>query len=73
MTTAGRLDLAFVPAGTEGFDDLLGGAVRYQVYGVQLLAASLSDIARSKRATDRPQDRQDVLLIEEMLRMGDPT
>jgi hypothetical protein len=72
-TDAGRVDLAFVPAGTEGFEDLRGGALRFRVYGVELLAASLSDIARSKRAADRPQDRQDVLIIEEMLREGGST
>ena len=70
VTDAGRVDVAFVPAGTEGFEDLQDGAVRFQVYGVELLAARLQDIARSKRAADRPQDRQDVLLIEEMLREG---
>lgn len=68
VTRAGRLDIAFVPSGTEGFDDLARGAVRFEVYGVELLAASLDDIVRSKKAADRPQDRQDVLVIREMQR-----
>lgn len=68
VTKAGRLDIAFVPSGTEGFDDLARGAVRFAVYGVELLAASLDDIVRSKQAADRPQDRQDVLVIREMQR-----
>ena len=68
VTSAGRLDIAFAPAGTEGFDDLCRDAVRFDVYGVELLAASLEDIVRSKKAADRPQDRQDVLIIREMLR-----
>lgn len=68
VTKAGRLDIAFVPSGTEGFDDLARGAVRFEVYGVELLAASLDDIVRSKKAADRPQDRQDVLVIREMQR-----
>ncbi len=68
VTAAGRLDIAFVPAGTEGFDDLVGDAVRFDVYGVELLVASLNDIVRSKEAADRPQDRQDVVIIREMLR-----
>jgi hypothetical protein len=68
VTAAGRLDIAFVPSGTEGFDDLVVDAVRFDVYGVELLAASLSDIVRSKEAADRPQDRQDVVIIREMLR-----
>ena len=70
VTTAGRLDIAFRPSGTEGFDDLVRGAVGFEVYGGKLLAASLGDIARSKEAADRPQDRQDVLIIREMLRSG---
>ncbi len=68
VTAAGRLDIAFVPAGTEGFDDIVGDAVRFDVYGVELLVASLEDIVRSKEAADRPQDRQDVVIIREMLR-----
>ena len=68
VTKAGRLDIAFVPSGTAGFDDLARGAVRFEVYGVELLAASLDDIVRSKKAADRPQDRQDVLVIREMQR-----
>jgi len=68
VTKAGRLDIAFVPSGTGGFDDLARGAVRFEVYGVELLAASLDDIVRSKKAADRPQDRQDVLVIREMQR-----
>jgi hypothetical protein len=68
VTAAGRLDLAFTPAGTRGFDDLARGAVRFDVFGVQILAAGLPDIIRSKEAADRPQDRQDVLVLREMLR-----
>lgn len=68
VTEAGRLDIAFAPSGTAGFDDLARGAVRFELYGVELLAASLDDIVRSKKAADRPQDRQDVLVIREMQR-----
>ncbi len=68
VTAAGRLDIVFVPSGTEGFDDLCRDAVRFDVYGVELLAASLNDIVRSKEAADRPQDRQDIVIIREMLR-----
>jgi hypothetical protein len=38
------------------------------VFGVELLAAGLPDIIRSKQAADRPQDRQDVIVLREMLR-----
>jgi len=67
-TSAGRLDIAFEPSGTGGFDDLAPGAVRFDVFGVELLAASLVDIIRSKEAADRPQDRYDVIVLREMLR-----
>ena len=67
-TSAGRLDIAFLPSGTEGYDDLARGAVRFEIFGVELLAAGLEDIIRSKEAADRPQDRQDVAVLREMLR-----
>ena len=70
-TSAGRLDLVFKPAGTDGFDDLASGAVRFDVFGAELLAADLPDIIRSKEAADRPQDRQDVLILREILRRRD--
>jgi len=68
VTSAGRLDVAFVPAGTGGFADLAREAVHFDVFGVDLLAASLADIIRSKEAADRPQDRQDVLILREIVR-----
>lgn len=67
VTTAGRLDIAFVPSGTSGYDDLSRGAVQFDVNGAVLLVARLEDIIRSKVAADRPQDRQDVAVMREML------
>jgi hypothetical protein len=67
-TSAGRLDVAFTPSGTDGYEDLAKGAVAFELFGVKLLAASLEDIIRSKEAADRPQDRQDVAVMREMLR-----
>lgn len=72
MTSAGRLNVVFVPAGTEGFADLTRDAIRFEVFGVELFVASLADILRSKEAADRPQDRQDVLVLREMLRRKKP-
>jgi hypothetical protein len=68
VTDAGRLDLAFRPSGTTGYDDLAPNAVRFEVYGHTLLAARLEDIIRSKTAANRPQDRQDVEIMREMLK-----
>lgn len=67
VTSAGRLDLAFEPSGTGGYDDLIEGAIRYEVFGAALQVASLADIIRSKEAADRPQDRQDVVILREIL------
>jgi hypothetical protein len=67
VTVAGRLDIAFVPAGTAGYDDLASGAVQFEVNGAVLHVARLEDIIRSKIAADRPQDRQDVAVMREML------
>ena len=68
ITTAGRLDIAFVPSGTRGYEDLIESDVRFEVFGASLDAASLEDIIRSKEAADRVQDRQDVIVLREMLR-----
>lgn len=68
VTRAGRVDLAFVPAGTGGYEELAAQAVHFEVYGVDLAVARLEDILRSKEAAGRPKDRQDALLIRAMLR-----
>lgn len=68
VTSAGRLDIVFEPAGTRGYQDIKRSALRYQVFGVKLDAAALRDIVRSKKATGRPQDRQDVAVMLAMLR-----
>lgn len=68
VTTAGRLDIAFRPAGTGGYQDLKKNAVQFEVYGIELWAARLADIIRSKKAADRPQDRQDIIILNEILR-----
>jgi hypothetical protein len=67
VTAAGRLDVTFRPSGTDGYDDLVRGAVRFEVFGALLEVARLEDIIRSKEAADRPKDRQDVLILREML------
>jgi len=71
ITRAGRLDVAFEPSGTRGYEDLVGSAVAFTVFGVEVQAASLEDILRSKQAADRSQDRQDVIVLREMLRARD--
>ena len=68
VTSAGRIDVAFIPSGTKGYEDLTARAVRFDVFGVELLAAGLEDIIRSKEAADRPKDRQDVVVLREILK-----
>jgi hypothetical protein len=68
VTRAGRVDVIFQPSGTEGYADLAASAVPFQVFGVEVQAASLEDILRSKEASSRPQDQQDVVILREMLK-----
>lgn len=70
VTSAGRLDIAFEPAGTKGYDDLARGAERFKAFGVRFLAASLDDIIRSKEATGRAKDEDDVLILRALKRVA---
>src|SRR5699024_5276906 len=56
VTSAGRLDIIFKPGGTNGYEDLIEGAKRFEAFGVTLYVSSIQDIIRSKKAADRPQD-----------------
>jgi len=69
VTNAGRLDIAFEPAGTTGYDDLARDATRFEAFGVHFLVASVDDIIRSKESTGRAKDEDDVLLLKEMKRL----
>ena len=68
VTDAGRIDIAFKPAGTNGFSDLVSSAEKFKAYGVVFLAASIDDIIRSKEAAGRPKDREDVVILRAMKR-----
>ena len=54
QTLLGDLDIAFVPAGTHGSDDLIRDAVVMRVRGLDVPVASLADVIRSKEAAGRP-------------------
>jgi hypothetical protein len=69
VTRAGRVDIAFEPAGVEGYDDLKKDAERFEAFGVRFLVASLDDIIRSKEAAGRPKDLDDVAILRAMKRM----
>ena len=68
ITDAGRLDVIFEPSGTRGYEDLAASAISYEVFGIEVHAASLEDILRSKQASNRAQDQQDVVILREMLK-----
>jgi hypothetical protein len=68
VTAAGRVDIAFRPAGTSGFAELHENAETFEVFGRSIEVAALGDILKSKQAADRPTDREDVLILKEMLR-----
>ena len=56
-TTLGDLDILATPSGTAGYDDLVRTAERFEIEGVEVLAASVDDLIRMKRAAGRPKDR----------------
>lgn len=68
VTNAGRLDIAFTPSGTKGYNDLAEGAERFEAFGVHFLAASLDDIIRSKEAAGRAKDEDDVVILRALKR-----
>ena len=72
VTNAGRLDIAFTPAGTKGFKDLAKDAERFEAFGVHFLAASLDDIIRSKEAAGRARDEDDVLILKALKQRRTP-
>jgi hypothetical protein len=68
VTSAGRIDVAFEPAGTKGYEDLATDAQKFEAFGVTFLVASLDDIIRSKEAAARPKDLEDVAVLRAMKR-----
>ncbi len=57
----------FVPAGTQGYDDLRRDAVERTVGGTRVLLASLRDVIRMKRASNRAKDQIQVPALEATL------
>lgn len=62
-TEAGPLDCLGTPAGTRGFEGLVGNAVPIDLDGMTVLVAGLDDLIRMKRAAGRPQDLQEVEIL----------
>lgn len=56
-TRFGDFDIAFQPAGSHGYDDLVRRATEMAIDGAVVRVASLADIIRSKEVANRPKDR----------------
>jgi len=67
ITKAGRLDISWVPSGTQGYADLARDAITYELENVVVPVASLADIIRSKEAAGRDRDRAALRLLLERL------
>jgi hypothetical protein len=57
ITEAGEFDCLGVPAGTDGYPDLIQKAVDVEFGDLTVKVTALDDLIRMKRAADRPKDR----------------
>jgi hypothetical protein len=62
-TRFGDFDIAFQPAGSQGYEDLVRRAVEMAIDGTVVRVASLADIIRSKEAANRPKDRATLAIL----------
>ena len=67
-TVAGPLDLTIMPAGTEGYPDLIRNATDIEYEGILVPTAALEDVARSKEAAGRPKDLRTLPAIRAHIR-----
>lgn len=65
---AGDFDLAFLPSGTGGYDDLVYNATTIAISAVEVSVASLADVIRSKDAAGRPKDIAVLPVLEQHAR-----
>ncbi|MGB7804295.1 MAG: hypothetical protein WBM72_01710 [Actinomycetota bacterium] len=56
ITDLGDFDILATPSGTNGFDDLEGGATTIVLENIAVRVASLDDLIRMKRASRRTKD-----------------
>jgi predicted nucleotidyltransferase len=70
-TRYGDLDIAFVPTGTRGYDDLRRNAIELTIHDTQIVVAALADVIRSKQASNREKDRLTLPTLRRLLeRLG---
>jgi hypothetical protein len=70
QTSRGQLDLAFRPAGTDGYEDLDRTASLHTIGRVQVRVAALAEVIRSKEAAGR---RKDFQALPELYRLAGRT
>lgn len=70
-TRYGDVDIAIVPSGTSGYQDLAAGASEVKLGSVTIMLASLADIIRSKEAAGRDKDRRALPVLRELLERHD--
>jgi hypothetical protein len=56
-TSLGDLDCRGLPAGTNGYDEIVANCRELEIDGVTVFVADLDDLIRMKRAAGRPKDR----------------
>ncbi|MGH2701627.1 MAG: hypothetical protein ACRDJB_08680 [Actinomycetota bacterium] len=71
-TRYGRLDLIERPAGTAGYRDLAPNASGERIGDFEVRLAALEDIIRSKSASDRERDRQQLPTLRRLLERKRP-
>jgi len=68
VTKHGCLDIALLPDGTLGYDDLRRSATREQITDtVTIYVAALADVIRSKEAAGREKDRAVLPILRQVL------
>jgi hypothetical protein len=68
VTKHGYLDVALLPDGTRGYEDLRRGATKEQVTDtVTVFVAALADVIRSKEAAGREKDRAVLPILRQVL------
>lgn len=68
VTKHGNLDIALLPDGTRGYDDLRRAATREHITdSLEVSVASLADVIRSKEAAGREKDRAVLPMLRRVL------
>ena len=68
VTDHGYLDVALLPDGTQGYEDLRRGATRERLTeNLRVDVASLADVIRSKEAAGREKDRAVLPILRQVL------